>query len=194
MFSSEDLLPPEFYCRDPVRVARELLGHRLIRRLEGHLLEGILVEAEAYLGQEDPASRAHQGLKNYNRPMWKQPGRTFIYNVHRYWMLNVVAHQPNQVGAVLIRALEPTRGIQIMTRNRGVEKLRELTSGPGKLTIALSIDNSLNGSPVTSPDSEIRIAAREAQVQVATSHRIGVKKDLESRLRFYIKENRFVSR
>ena len=108
------IMPNKFYERDTETVARKLLGKRLIRKMGDECLEGIIVETEAYYGLHDPASRAYHGLKKYNEPMWREPGKTFIYNVHRYWMLNIVAHKPNQIGAVLIRAVEPTKGLEAM--------------------------------------------------------------------------------
>lgn len=188
------VLSQEFYARDPAIVANELLGKRLIRSLENNLLEGIIVETEAYYGLADPASRAYHGIKDYNRLMWKEPGRAFIYNVHKYWMFNIVAHRLKQIGAVLVRAIEPTRGIDVMKRNRPVRKMFELTNGPGKLTKAFAIDKSLNGVPVTSRQGNITIADNKIEFETGRSHRIGVKKDLERKLRFYIKANRFVSR
>ncbi len=187
-------LPRGFYERDPETVAKALIGKRLIRRFNRGFLEGIIVETEAYYGLNDPASRAYGGIKEYNRLMWKEPGKVFIYNVHKYWMFNIVAHKPNQIGAVLIRALQPTGGIEAMKRNRPARKVFDLTNGPGRLTIALKIDKSLNGVPVTSSESEIIIADNTMDLEIRSSHRIGVKKDLKRRLRFYIKDNRFVSR
>lgn len=193
MFSGE-VLAREFYERDPEIVAKELLGKRLIRKSDENFLEGIIVETEAYYGLDDPASRAYHGIKNYNRPMRNKSGRAFIYNVHKYWMFNIVAHKPNEIGAVLIRAIEPTNGIEIMNRNRHVEKVFDLTNGPGKLTVALKIDKSLNGVPVTSCESEIIVANNKMEFEIGSSHRIGVKKDLERKLRFFIKGSKSVSR
>jgi len=187
-------LPESFFVRDTAMVARELLGKRLVRILGGDSLEGVIVETEAYFGEEDPASRAFHGKKNYNSLMWGEPGRVFIYNVHRYWMFNVVAHEPGETGAVLIRALEPTAGVEAMLENRPVEDIRELTSGPGKLTLALGIEKGLHGASVTDPDGEIRIFEDEPAQDVGTSRRIGVTRDLDHDLRFYINGNRFVSR
>ena len=194
MMFSGDVLLREFYERDPEIVAEELLGKRLIRKSDEYFLEGIIVETEAYYGLDDPASRAYHGVKNYNRPMWNKSGRAFIYNVHKYWMFNIVAHKPNEIGAVLIRAVEPTKGIEAMKRNRHVEKVYDLTNGPGKLSIALKIDKSLNGVPVTSYESKIIIANNQMEYEIGSSYRIGVKKDLEKKLRFFIKGNKFVSR
>ncbi|MFW6117524.1 MAG: DNA-3-methyladenine glycosylase [Thermoproteota archaeon] len=188
------VLPKIFYSRDPEIVAKRLLGNRLIRRLEGRSLEGIIVETEAYYGLNDPASRAYHGVKDYNKGMWGEPGKIFIYNVHKYWMLNVVAHKADEIGAVLIRALKPVRGIDFMKKNRPVKKISDLTSGPGKLTVALGIDKSLNGTPVTSPHGEVAIVPHQMEFEVGVSHRIGVKHDLERKLRFYVKGNQFVSR
>jgi DNA-3-methyladenine glycosylase len=191
---SEQALPREFFERDPTFVARELLGKRLIRRIEGGSLEGGIVETEAYYGLRDPASRAFRGKKDYNRLMWGEPGRVFVYNVHRYWMFNVVAHEPGEVGAVLIRALEPTKGMDLMMRNRLVEDPRGLTSGPGKLTIAFGMDKGLHGQDVTDPESEVYIVDGALEHEIGTSRRIGVTRDLERDLRFYVKGSPHVSR
>ncbi len=192
---NQKILPKRFYNRDPEIVAKELLGKKLIRKIGHFILEGVTVETEAYYGLNDPASRAFLGKKNYNRPMWQEPGRAFIYNVHKYWMFNVIAHEPTKVGAVLVRAIEPTVGIDIMKRNRSVKNLVNLTNGPGKLTLALKIDKSINGLPVTSKGSNIIIAEGSiTPKKIRSSNRIGVKKDLERYLRFYIGDNKFISR
>lgn len=188
------LIPREFYERDPQTVAKGLLGKRLIRILGRHSLEGVIVETEAYLGPEDPASRAHQGKKEHNKAMWGEPGTLFIYNVHRYWMLNVVAHEPGRVGTVLIRSLEPVRGVERMKANRGIEDLVELVNGPGKLTEALRISKDLNAADVTSNISQVSLADNEKSFEIESSHRIGVREDLEKRLRFFIKGSEYVSR
>jgi DNA-3-methyladenine glycosylase len=184
----------EFYTREPEAVSKELLGKRLVRRLSDAFLEGIIVETEAYYGTDDPASRAYHGVKNYNELMWGEPGRAFIYNVHNNWMFNVVAHEPNQIGAVLIRAVQPTRGFETMEKNRKVGNLFDLTSGPGKFTKAFMIDKSLGGVPVTSLENEVFIANSNLKLEIGSSHRIGVRKDLQRNLRFFIKGNNFVSK
>lgn len=193
-----EVLSKTFYTRDTSVVARDLLGKRLIRVLDGEALEGILVETEAYYGLKDPASRAFQGMKRYNQMMWREPGRVFIYNVHMYWMLNIVAHKPHGIGAVLIRALEPTKGIEVMRRNRPVARLHDLTSGPGKLTTALNIDKTLEGVDTTDNNSQIKVKGdkhtRKFNFEIGSSNRIGVRRDLEEELRFFIKGNDFVSK
>lgn len=190
----EEVLHQDFFDRDPAVVAKELLGKKLVRKLDEALLEGVIVETEAYYGLCDPASRAYHGLKKYNRFMWGPPGTLFIYNVHKYWMLNIVAHEADCTGAVLIRALEPTRGLDVMKKNRASRRIVDLTSGPGKLSTALQIDSSLGGVPVTSQTREIYVLNHSLDLVVARSHRVGVKKDLKTKLRFYIEGNKFVSK
>ena len=188
------LLSREFCERSPEIVAERLLGKRLGRKLGETLLEGIIVETEAYFGLDDPASRAYHGRKNYNSAMWERAGIAFIYNVHNNWMFNVVAHRSNQIGAVLIRALEPTKGVAVMKRNRPVRNTFDLTNGPGKLTKSLGIDKKLDGISIVSRKSEIFITDTNAKFETSSSHRIGVRKDLEKKLRFFIKGNKYVSR
>ena len=194
MASDQSVLQVEFYERSPEDVARDLLGKKLIRVLDGERLGGGVVETEAYHGLTDPASRAFHGRKNYNSPMWNPPGHLFIYNVHKYWMLNVVAHRMDEVGGVLFRAIEPTYDLKTMRKLRHVGDDRELANGPGKLTLALGVTHELNGFPVTNPDSPVHILDAPCVTDYCTSHRIGVTRDLPEELRFYIPGNRFVSK
>jgi len=195
MVSNVAPLGREFYARDPSLVAMELLGKIVVKRKGSETLSGRIVETEAYYGDRDPASRAYRGRKNYNRPMFEEPGRLFIYMVHAHWLLNVVAHPEGEVGAVLIRALEPLEGVETMMRNRGISNLRNLTDGPGKLTRALEVTKELHGLNITSPRSELTVSQWEDEhYEIGTSHRIGVTEDLPQELRFFIEGNRFVSR
>ncbi|TRO49232.1 DNA-3-methyladenine glycosylase, partial [Candidatus Bathyarchaeota archaeon] len=156
---------------------------------------GRIVETEAYYGEKDPASRAYRGRKTYNTPMFDEPGRLFIYMVHSWWLLNIAAHEPGKVGAVLIRAVEPIDEIPVMERNRGVNDLYSLTTGPGKLTRALEVTKRLHGLDATEPSSELYVTdGGYIEFETETSHRIGVRMDLPRELRFYIRGSRFVSR
>jgi DNA-3-methyladenine glycosylase len=186
------ILGKEFYNRKTEEVARSLLGKILVRRLQNELLGGIIVETEAYFGANDPASRAFHGIKQYNRVMFDEPGQMFIYNVHKYWMLNFIAHDDG-VGGILIRAIEPKMGLEMMKKNRRVEKSRDLTSGPGKLTLALGIDKSLNGKDITSESGSVFVLDNDFDYKLGTSHRIGVTKDLLEHYRFFISGNKYVS-
>lgn len=189
------VLPRSFYERDPAAVARELLGKMLVRRIHSEVLSGKIVETEAYYGRDDPASKAYNGRKTFNELMFLEMGKAFIYMVHGNWLLNIVAHQKEGVGAVLIRALEPLQGIETMQTHRAAAEIRALTSGPGKLTRSLAITKELNGVDVTGIKSRLFIVeGAVADFEIGASHRIGVKKDLPQKLRFYIKGNKFISK
>jgi len=189
------ILPRDFYERDPAIVAGALLGKILVRQLDAEFLSGMIVETEAYYGEEDPASRAYKGKMKFNELMYAEPGRTFIYMVHGNWLLNIVAHVKGEVGAVLIRAIEPIQGINVMKKNRERENLQRLTNGPGKLTKALAITKELNGVFVTERRGELTVReGEESRFKVSSSHRIGVTKDLRRKLRFFAEGNKFVSK
>lgn len=187
-------LERDFYRRDPAEVAKDLIGKVLVRRLGLEILSGKIVETEAYYGEGDPASRAYRGRKKYNSPMFEEPGRLFVYMVHTWWLLNIVAHGECGVGAVLIRGLEPVEGVQVMLMNRGIEDIQNLTNGPGKLARALAVTNELNHLDITEESSDLVVTAGEYEVlDIGSSRRMGVTRDLPEELRFYIEGNRFVS-
>jgi DNA-3-methyladenine glycosylase len=165
-------LSKRFYERDPATVARELLGKTLVRRLNHQTLSGKIVETEAYYGENDPASKAYKGRKAFNELMYLDVGKTFIYMVHGNWLLNIVAHPKGGVGAVLIRAIEPIQGIELMKKNRGVDDVYALTSGPGRLTRAMGITKEQNGLDVTKAENEIAIfeAATLENFEICSSH------------------------
>lgn len=189
------ILKRSFYSRDPDKVAKNLLGKILVRKIGDKILSGKIVETEAYFGREDPASRAHLGRPRYCVELLHDtPGKSLVYMVHGNWLFNVVAHAKGRAGAVLIRAIEPLSGIDIMLKNREVNKITNLTNGPGKLTKALNITMKQNGIDLTSSKSEIFIRDSREKFEVCTSKRIGVTRDLKIDLRFYIKGNRFVAR
>lgn len=184
------ILPKEFYRRDPAMVARGLLGKVLVRRIGSENLSGKIVEVEAYYSKGDPAFRT--GF--LPRLLSYEPGAAFIYMVHANWLLNVIAYD-KVFGGVLIRALEPLSGVERMKKNRGVEDTRELTNGPGRLTKALKITGVLNGVDVSNRRSSLMICCSQGRrVRIGSSHRIGVRRDLKRRLRFFIKGSGFVSK
>jgi DNA-3-methyladenine glycosylase len=189
------ILEREFYERDSAAVAKTLLGKILMRKVFSKILSGKIVETEAYYGERDPASRAYKGRMKFNELMFAEPGRAFIYMVHGNWLLNIVAHLKGDVGAVLIRAVEPIRGIEVMVKNREVKKIHSLTNGPGKLSKALAITKALNGIDVTRRKSQLKVTrGKKEEFETASSHRIGVRMDLPEELRFLIKGNKFVSK
>lgn len=188
-------IPRAFYERDTATVAKELLGKMLVHRASEGLTSGKIVEVEAYYGKGDPASRASRKRTRLNEMMWWHGGLAFVYMVHANWLFNVTTEREGVPGAVLIRALEPVTGVKLMHMRRRVSNERGLTSGPGRLTQAMGITREHHGLGLTDARSELIIVKGKVErFEVASSHRIGVSRDLKRELRFYIRDNPFVSR
>lgn len=178
-----------FYSRNTKRIAKELLGKVLVNGR----CKGKIVETEAYLGRNDPGSIGCRKITNVPKSLLKEPGHSFVYFTYgNHWMLNVVAKNPGILGAVLIRALEPLKGIELMKRRRDRDKLRDLTNGPGKLTQAFGIDKGFDGLDLTK--DMLFIEDSKEKPRIHTTTRIGLSKGQDLLLRFYIKDNEFVSR
>ncbi len=148
------VLPREFYDRPTLKVARELLGARLIRVLDGHRLVGLITEAEAYIGQDDLGCHAKAGLTPRTKVMYGPPGHAYVYFTYgNHWMLNVVTEREGFPAAVLLRAIRPIQGLEEMRRRRHGRD----TLGPGKLTQALGITGADNGLDLTKRSSRLWI-------------------------------------
>jgi len=194
-------VPRKFYNRDPRRVSRELLGKVLVRREAGKLLTARIVEVEAYLGKNDPASHSFRGPTPRNAIMFGPPGYAYIYFIYgTHYCLNVSCQPVGVSGAVLFRALEPLSGMEEMAKVRGISldgdrSLRNLTSGPGRLAEAFGITRERdNGKDLTSADSDLFIMDDGFRApRVRTTVRIGITKAAERPLRYVIAGNRFVS-
>lgn len=149
-------LPITFYDRPTLAVARDLLGARLVRILDGQCLVGIISETEAYIGEEDLACHARSGKTKRNAVMYGSPGRAYVYFTYgNHWMLNAVTERMDIPAAVLLRAIQPLEGVEIMCQRRGGRD----TSGPGKLTQALGIDGTLNGANLCTKQERLWIVA-----------------------------------
>ncbi|HKP94779.1 MAG TPA: DNA-3-methyladenine glycosylase [Fibrobacteria bacterium] len=198
-------LPASFYARPTVEVARDLLGAVLAHRSPQGLAAGRIVETEAYLC-DDPACHAARGPTRRNQAMFGPPGRSYIYLIYgMYHCFNVVT-SPRGVGeAVLIRALEPVAGLDLMARRRGTDSPKALCSGPGKLVIALGIAGVPDGSdlrkgplailPAESfprPAGDGATSMIPRAVKVTT--RIGITQAAHLPLRFYLEGNPFISK
>jgi DNA-3-methyladenine glycosylase len=185
-------LARSFYERDTVQVSRDLLGKVLVRGATG----GIIVETEAYLGGDDLASHSAIGITNRTRVIFGPPGHAYVYlSYGMHDCLNIVADRDGKAGSVLIRALEPTQGLDVMrTRRPLARRDRDLTSGPGKLTRALAITRADNGVDVTRGDLIVCAPKVSVPFEIEVSKRIGITKCADLPLRFTIKGNRFVSR
>lgn len=172
-----------FFKRPADIVAKDLLGKILVRKINGKFFRARIVETEAYFGEEDPASRASKGKNKISEMMWESPGKIMVYNVHKYKMFNFVTDQERVASAVLIRALEP---INFSLR----------CSGPGLLTESLKINKEdFHGKSIFDLDEiSLETLDREKNFEIKRSFRIGVRKDLPEKHRYYIKGNKFISK
>lgn len=152
------ILPRNFYRRPVQIVARELLGKRLIRQIGNKRAAGFILEAEAYDGEQDQACHARSGKTRRNAMMYGEAGRTYVYFTYgMHWMLNCVSGEDGYPAAVLIRAILPVEGLDIMSRNRAGIKKSLWCDGPAKLTKALEITGELNGVDLCDPGSPLFI-------------------------------------
>ncbi len=183
------ILSRSFYERATIQVARELLGKLLVHRNTA----GMIVETEAYLGGDDLAAHSARGITPRTRVIFGPPGHAYVYFIYgMHECLNLVAEPEGKPGCVLIRALEPVRGIEWMKQRRpGVLTVRGLTSGPGKLTRALGITRALNGADVTR--GELVVREWRSDFDIAVTPRVGIRQCADLPLRFLIRGNPFVS-
>jgi len=188
---------------DPLRTARRLLGQRLVRVVDGSRVAGVIVEVEAYLGPADRAAHTFGGRRSpRNASMWRGGGHAYVYFTYgMHHCMNVVCGAPGSGTAVLLRALEPTEGLEAMfARRTRARRERELCSGPGRLAEALAIDRSLDGADLRSGRDLFIEALRERPLpaaRIASGPRVGVAYagDWAARpLRFYLRGNPHVSR
>ena len=143
------ILKKDFYHRDTIQVAKDLLGKKLLRRRKGRILSGMIVETEAYLSRSDSASHAFKGQTPRNTVMFGPAGRAYVYFVYGlHYMFNVVTEEKGSPGAILIRAVEALEGLHQMQARRK-KSGKDLTNGPAKLCQAMVIDKSLNGWDLT---------------------------------------------
>ena len=177
---------------DTAALARYLIGKLLVRETPEGLASGLIVETEAYV-VGDAAGHAYRGLTARNRSLFLERGHAYVYVAYGISdMLNVSSEAEGIGAGVLIRALEPVDGVEIMRRNRGVEVLRDLARGPGRLAQALRIDRSLDGVDLCRR-GPLWLADGAARGEIGVSVRIGITKDAQRMLRFYVRGSAFVS-
>jgi DNA-3-methyladenine glycosylase len=178
---------------DTTELARFLLGKMIVRQLPEGVAAGRIVETEAYtIG--DPACHAYRRITPRNRSLFLERGHAYVYLAYGVsFMLNVSSETPNIGAGVLIRAIEPTHGIPLMEQNRGTMRLRDLARGPGRLSAALQIDRRLDGIDLCQPGPLWLGSDGRASGEIAHSVRIGITRGADSKLRFYVPGNRFVS-
>lgn len=187
-------LPRSFYARPAAEVAPDLLGKILARNLNGTVLRGRVVEAEAYLGESDPGSHAFRGPTPRTQVMFGPPGYVYVYFTYgAHYCMNVVTNTDGTAGAVLLRALEPLEGIDVMEQNRGGRPYVDLCNGPGKLCQALGITREENGADLEGNAIWMEDDGVEPE-EIATSTRVGLSAGKSMPLRFYIPGSSCVSR
>lgn len=175
-------------------MAKDLVGCILVRVADGKRLSGVVVETEAYRGDRDPASHAYRGKNRRNGVMFGPSGLAYVYfTMGAHHCLNVTAERNGTPAAVLIRAVQPVEGTEMMKGNRGVTELTKVASGPGKLTRALGVGIEFNGEDMVTSGRLFFEAGQKAR-SVGASSRVGVSAGKSFRWRFYARGNEFVSK
>ena len=189
-------LPESFYEQPTLELAENLLGKVLVHVTEEGATAGVIVETEAYLGENDQAAHSYKKRRTKRTEiMFQAPGYAYIYQMHTHHLFNVVSGEEGTPHAVLIRALDPIEGRELMEYRRPVKQATNLTSGPGKLTKAMGITKADYGRPLFHPP--LFIADGECSGEIARGKRIGIDNSGEAKdypYRFWIKDNPYVSR
>lgn len=198
---STNKLKKSFYRRELLIVAKELLGRVLVKSSDKEILAGKIVEVEAYHGDIDEAAHSYGGITKRNEIMFESGGYLYVYFTYgAHHCCNVVTGKKGQGTAVLIRALEPIQGIDTMINNRFGRKLKNeketfnLTSGPGKVCQAFSIDRTHSGTDLTGDKIFILDGEKIKSRDIGISKRIGITRSVDFPWRFFIKDNPYLSR
>lgn len=198
----------DFYNRDALTVARELLGKILVRKINGVVLKGKIVETEAYVGAIDKACHAYGGKRtNKTETLYGEPGITYVYSIYgMYYCLNLICEKKDVAAGVLIRGIEPLEKIEEMSKLRFEKEYEDLSkyekknfsNGPSKLCMALGIDKRDNCiNTISSEEIYVEESSIYENFEVVESKRIGIDYAEEARdflWRFYIKDNKFISK
>ena len=189
-------LPVSFFRRPAELVAGELLGMIVVSTVGGEISEARIVETEAYLGYDDPASHGYLHRRNArNLALFGPPASWYVYlSYGMHWCANLVCQKRGLASAVLLRALEPLAGVEVMQRRRKVGDIRQLCSGPGKLCQALGIDRDLDGTAMRRSPVLVRPPVAWEEPRIAVTPRIGITKAADWPLRFHVAGSPWVSR
>ena len=190
----------DFFRQGAVNLAKELLGKKIIRKINGKTIESIITETEAYVGPEDKGSHAYNNRRTKRtETMFKDGGYAYIYLIYgMYNCLNVVCSIKNKPEAVLIRSIQPLNNLDFIKEHRNIKskKIHELTNGPGKLCQALKIDTTLDGIDLLN-NKELFIEDKYSNHEIISSKRINIdyaEEYVHKLWRFYIKNNKFISK
>jgi DNA-3-methyladenine glycosylase len=193
------ILPRKFYDGDTIALAKALIGTHLVHDSKQGRTVGRITETEAYLSKDDAACHAARGKTERNAVMFGPPGHAYVYLIYgMYECFNIVTERVGCGEAVLIRALEPIEGIELMQRRRKTKDIHNLCSGPGKLVMAMGISRKLNGVPLTK--GALTLWSRDSfggasdTPEIVTTKRIGINVSAHLPLRFYEKGSHFASR
>jgi DNA-3-methyladenine glycosylase len=186
---SDSRLPREFYARNTVDVAKDLLGKVLVRRIGKGIISGIITETEAYRQSDDPASHAYRTITRRNEAMFGEVGHAYVYFTYgMHYCVNVVAKSKNhKAGAVLIRSLAPKDGIDIMMKNRKITDVTNLTNGPAKLTMALDITKRQYGEDLINSSHIYITNGIKINQKIIAGPRIGIREGTDKLWNFKIK-------
>ena len=190
------VLPRAFYLRSTLKVAKDLLGQLIVRKYHGRKLIGRIVEVEAYRGSIDPASHAYRGKTKRNEVMFWEGGHLYVYFTYgMHFCANVVTQEEGIAEAVLIRSVKPISGIDVMRKLRGRNiSDMNLTNGPAKFCEAFGIKRSENGASLLANEIYLIPGKKIPRSRIGVSTRIGIRKGIDKQWRFFVKENRWVSR
>lgn len=178
-------LSRDFYLRNPETVAKELIGKTIVRVCDNGIIAGIITETEAYLNQGDLASHSAGGLTSRNAAMFMEGGTIYVYKIYgMHFCVNAVSEESDKGSAVLLRALQPIHGIEIMSEYRSTNDIRKLCKGPGNLTKALGLDQSFDKKSFLSDEIFISSYNSLSNHVISVSKRIGITKSSELELRF----------
>lgn len=190
-------LTREFYLEDGVNLAESLIGKILVHESPDGITKGIIVETEAYMGEIDDAAHSYRGKSERTNIQYGRGGFAYIYLIYgMHYCMNIVANEEDRPEAVLLRAIEPTEGIDIMKIRRKTEKIQNLCNGPGKLCQAMGIDKSHYGIDLCGTTMYLEASKDSNQTEVIASKRINIDYAEQSRdnlWRFTRKDNKFIS-
>lgn len=190
------VVPAPFYARETELVARDMLGMVLECHTPAGVASGVIVETEAYLGEHDAACHASAGRTRRTDPLYGAPGTAYVYLIYgMYWCVNAVTRESGLPSAVLVRALDPLRGVALMRRRRpAARSVHELANGPGKLCRALGIDGAMNGKSLQRRPILVRAGTPVSDQDVDVTPRIGITRAAEWPLRFVVRGHPAASR
>ncbi|WMJ89432.1 DNA-3-methyladenine glycosylase [Anaerocolumna sp. MB42-C2] len=192
------ILNRDFYQRDAVTVARDLLGKVLVHETEEGITKGIIVETEAYMGTKDAAAHSYKSKPSgRTNVQYKEGGYAYIYLIYgMYYCMNIVTNEINVPEVVLLRALEPVEGIELMQKRRGTDKIKNLCSGPGKLCGAMGIRTDNYGMDLCHSQLYLEDKTYPKPIEILASKRINIDYAKEAKdylWRFTIKDNKYIS-